>query len=92
MSEIAAATGEEVARKALSDSISQQLSAYILDKAQQMGLSVSVQAIILDEEDYLPDQVILTGEGTDSEKQALIQEIASDLGLPEEDVQWTGQP
>lgn len=85
-------TGEELSREALLDSITQQLTAYILDKARQMELDVSVQVFLEGEEDYLPDRVILSGNGSASEKQTLIREIAADLGIPEEDVQWSGQP
>lgn len=86
----AAASGEEITDEALTESIIRQLEAYILDKAESMGLHPEVEVILMDDGSYLPKQVILSGKAPIVKRARLIQEIAEDLGLTKEDVQWTG--
>lgn len=90
--ERAVRSGEEHTREALSDSISRQLETYILDKAQEAGVDLSVQVQLSCEGTFLPEQVVLSGDAAESIRSRLIAEIAEDLGIPEEDIQWIGEP
>ena len=86
----AADAGEEITDAALCESIIGQLSEYILDKAKSMGLYPEVEVILQTDGSYLPKAVYLSGEAPIVKRTKLIQEIAEDLGLAKEDVQWTG--
>ena len=89
--ETAAEIGEAHTREALADSISRQLEAYILDKAEEMGLHLDAEIVLGSEETFLPERVVLSGEAAPGIQKQLIREIAEDLGIPEEDVQWSGR-
>lgn len=89
--ETAAEIGEAHTLKALADSISRQLEAYILDKAEEMGLHLDAEIFLGSEETFLPERVVLSGEAAPGIQKQLIREIAEDLGIPEEDVQWSGR-
>lgn len=83
-------SGEEMTDEALTESITRQLEAYILDKAESMGLHPQVEVILSDDGSYLPKAVTLWGDSPIVKRTKLIQEIAEDLGITKEDVQWTG--
>ena len=80
--------GEERYASEYSAVIIKQLEAYILDKAAQLGLSVQVQLTLT--ADHLPERVLLTGQATQQQKQAMESVIESDLGIPKEKQQWNG--
>ena len=83
-------SGEKITDEALTESITRQLETYILDKAQSMGLHPQVEVILSDDGSYLPKVATLWGDASVVKRTKLIQEIAEDLGLAKEDVQWTG--
>ena len=89
--EAAASAGAEIMDEALSERITGQLEAYILDKAESMGLHPEVKVILKDDGSYLPKHVTLSGKAPIVKRTKLIQEIVEDLGLTKEDVRWTGE-
>lgn len=88
----AAQAGEDMAHDAVSDSISEQLEAYILDKAGSMGLDIRVEITLDPLEGYLPRTLTVLGDAPVQKRKRFIQEIAEDLGIREEDVIWTQEP
>lgn len=86
--EEAAAEGEALARESMSVSITEQLETYILDRAGSMGLDLQVQVVLKEDNSWLPDSVILTGDAPAAKQKALTGEIIEALGIPEEDIVW----
>jgi hypothetical protein len=73
----------------LSDLISQQAEAYILDKAQELGMQLTVQVTTQVSDTYpVPWQVRLTGQWDQAGREALTQMISQELGVPEERQEW----
>ena len=85
----AVAAGESMAQESVSESIKQQLEAYILDKAESLGLDLTVEVFIAEEDSFLPEGVALQGDAPLPERRELIREITDALGLTEEDITWT---
>lgn len=83
-----AAEGEEQAAQMKFSLISDSCEAYILDKAEELGASVTV-SVTLDPEGGLPESVTLEGTLTPLQRQKLIGEITTALGLEKEAVVWT---
>ena len=88
----ASQSGEAMAGDAVSESISAQLEAYILDKAGAMGLDVEAELQVDPSQGCLPKSLTLWGDAPVQKRQRFIQQIAEDLGIREEDVQWIQQP
>lgn len=86
--EIQSACGEEMARKAAAEIISERVQAYILDKAALSDTDLTVFVSV--GEDLLPVAVQLYGSVTDREKALLSQILEEDLGISKENQQWTG--
>lgn len=84
----AAAAGEEYARRARIRLIKAETEAYILDKAAGYDLALQVE-VTVDEETLLPASVSLRGETSPYTRQQMIRIIEKDLGIREENVQWT---
>ena len=87
--EMAAMDGEEMAEKERRQIISDRTGAYILDKADELGVSLDVE-VVLDAEG-IPKSVFLTGHTPWSIRKELSQVISRELGIPEEAQQWNGQ-
>lgn len=80
--------GEEAAQKELTVRIKEATEAYILDKADQLGVTVRVR-VTLDESTYpVPVMVEVEGPVSPAARAALSQMIQQDLGIPEEDQRW----
>lgn len=86
--ETAAAMGQEFAREKRGRIISQQLEAYILDKAASLGAQISVELQL--DGDGVPSSVELCGTWTPEIQQTLSEFLAEELGITKEDQQWTG--
>lgn len=84
----AAAYGADLADTAQSSIIKQQMEAYILEKAEELNLPITVE-VSLDAQG-LPVGVICSGVAPSGSKAALSRIIAEDLGIPEEAQKWTG--
>ena len=70
--------------------ITRQTEEYILDKAEELGFSPSVEISLaaLSEHYQYPYSVTLHGQWTQGQKEALSQYIAQTLGIPEERQIW----
>ena len=82
--EAVAAEGTAQAKKARLEIISDACAAYILNKAPELELTVSVE---LDDEGC-PVGVALTGAASPLERQTLTDAIVRDLGIRKEKVRW----
>ena len=78
--------GEAIYNRQYASVIKEQLEAYILDIASQLGLSITAQLELTRE--GLPDSVTFTGEAGQREKEKLQERIAKDLGIPKEKQLW----
>ena len=85
----AVTAGEEMAMDSARDSISEQLEAYILDKAASLGLDIQVEVFLTQDETFLPESVTVRGSGTARQKKELMEEITDALGITQEDITWT---
>lgn len=87
--QMAADIGQRSANSKQREIISQQICAYILDKATSLGLDITVE-ISLDEEMGCPWEVRLEGSVSPYAKQRLGNIIAQELAVPEERLIWIG--
>ena len=85
----AVTAGEEMAMDSARDSISEQLEAYILDKAASLGLDIQVEVFLTQDDSFLPESVTIRGSGTAQQKKELMEEITDALGITQEDITWT---
>lgn len=85
----ASAAGEEMMEQAIRESIKEQLEAYILDKAESLGLTVSAE-IRLHPDTHYPKTVHLTGDAAPVLRQKLTEALSEDLDINQEDILWTG--
>lgn len=82
-----ARSGEAAAKSAIASRISEQCGAYILNKADEMGLSLQAE-VALDPETGIPVSVRIVGNATPYEKEALISYITRTLGIERSGIQW----
>ncbi|MCI6729760.1 MAG: hypothetical protein SOY32_08275 [Candidatus Faecousia sp.] len=85
--EQAVAQAEEQANAHLEAIITEQTEAYILDKADTLGVRLEVQVEV--NEELVPWQVTLQGQVSPYAKSRLGSSIARDLGIPEERQVWS---
>lgn len=85
----AAAQGEEMTRQALSQSIKSSTEAYILDKAAALGVELTVEVELNDEDVPSPCGVRLTGQMSPYAKRKLSGILTEDLGIEKEQQTWT---
>lgn len=84
----AVAAGNDYANNQLAESITQRLTAYILDKAASLGADVTVEIILSG--DALPQlrQVCITGNVSPYARSRLAAVLEKELGLTGGDLQW----
>lgn len=89
----AARTGVEVQnREALAAIIKSKTEAYILDKAQELGLDVSVDVTVEMKSAYpYPAFVQITGAFTPQQQEALTRYIEENLAIGKEQQVWTNE-
>ena len=85
--EAAAQAGEAMAKEYSQAIISAELEAYILDKATALGCELSAEVRL--DEGGLPETVVLSGEISSADREALPQMLAGELGIGEEAVIWS---
>lgn len=90
-SEQCIAYGEKAAQDATAQIIKEQVCAYILDKAESLGLTVSIEVFLEEKSPYLPDRISISGSVSPQDKARLESYISETLGIPKEKQQWTGQ-
>ena len=86
--ELAAAEGADMASDALRTYIKTQTEAYILDKAEGCGASLSAEVTL--GEDDLPVSVLLRGRISPYGKLYMRDLLETELGIAEEDQTWIG--
>lgn len=87
--QLLAVRGEKLARDEMLGRIKQATETYILDKAASMGAVVRPEVELDDAGN--PVSVSLQGSCSAGQRQQLGAAITNDLGIPEEDQQWTGE-
>ena len=85
----AISAGEKIAQEKYRDIISQQISAYILDKAAVYDADLSVRVELSDDAVPKPVRLYLQGNISPYGKRQLQAMIANDLGIAKEDQIWT---
>lgn len=85
----AVAQGEVSAKNALADSISTQVEAYILDKAAQLGVTLTVEVELTEDTIPVPARVRLQGNVSPYAKTRLQSILRDDLGIDKENQIWT---
>lgn len=83
-----AQAGGHAAQSAMEDIITEELEAYILDKAADLNTSVEVEVQLND--DLLPMSVQVKGAVTASAKRELEKLLEEELGIPKENQAWAG--
>lgn len=69
--------------------ITQRCSAYIWDKAAELGMSVEAQWQLTEGDGWpYPTGVVLRGTWTEPQRQALAELLEQELGIPMEEQEW----
>ena len=68
--------------------ISQQLEAYILNKATAMGLRLEIEVMLTEDDIPLPEEVHIKGDASPYLKSQLTNTISNDLNIAEDKIQW----
>lgn len=84
----AAQAGVQIAKFETDAIIKEQLEAYILDKAKNLQLSVSVNIEMTDGYPSMPYSVQISGEASPYNKKVLSSIIVNELSIPEERQIW----
>lgn len=82
-------SGEKAAREAMAQRISEQTKAYILDKAQALEASLTVEVILDDSGIPAPCGVRISGKVSPYAKGVLSDYMEKELGIPREEQLWT---
>lgn len=75
--------------KEIAQLIKDKTEAYILDKAELLGVRLRVNVILTDANPPVPEQVHLSGNISPYAKTQLMQYISEQLGIPEEAQRWS---
>lgn len=81
--------GEDMTKQALASGIISRTEAYILDKAEALGLSLEVEVTVSEDDIPVPIAVRLTGNASPFAKSRLASMIQQDLGISREDQTWS---
>lgn len=87
--QMAVSQGRDTAKKALEERISQQVEAYILDKAVQLDVVLTVQITLSDDIIPVPVGAFLQGNISPYAKTKLQNILKDDLGIEKENQIWT---
>ena len=80
--------GEQIAREEVAERIQTELTAYILDKASDLGGELHVDIRFSDDPVPVPLEADLTGSISSHGKESLIQVLEYDLGIAKENQRW----
>lgn len=83
--------GTDLSRDAMGTIIKSRTEAYILDKAEAMELSLSVEVSVSDDDIPVPQAVRITGSLSPYAKAVLSSMLEEDLGITKENQTWNGQ-
>ena len=81
--------GLEMVRSERMEIIYQQTTAYILDKANAMGLEVEVEITLQETDAPIPIAVTLKGRASPYSRQSMEELLYRELGIPKEKIIWT---
>ena len=81
--------GKSLTHQALSECIKARCEAYILDKAEDMELTLSVEVGLSSDDIPVPNSVRISGNISPYKKTKLQSILVNDLGIEEEDQIWT---
>lgn len=82
------AQGISYAKDAQIDIIRSRCTAYVLDKADALGLCITVELQLSDDPPYAPEQVTITGAASPYARGRLQNLIENDLAIPKEAQIW----
>lgn len=85
-----AASAEAETKRSICDIIIERTRTYILDEAEALGGTVTVEAIALDEASLVPIRVELGGRVTPYVRSCLSDFLISKIGLEKEGIVWNG--
>lgn len=80
--------GTQMAREAMSDIIKSKTEAYVLDKAEELGASVTINITI--GSDCIPLSACISGEISPETKIKLENILEIEAGITKENQRWTG--
>ena len=86
----AAALGKEFSYRAMSDIIKLETETYILDKATDLGVAITVSVTTADSGEPVPVSVTISGQVPTYARAILEKTIEDDLGIAKENQQWHG--
>lgn len=87
--EVVQQQAETAVRESMAVLIKQKCETYILDKAQQLGLTLRVEVSLSEEGVYpVPERVALIGYASSAQQQTLGNIISNDLGIPHHRQEW----
>lgn len=81
--------GKNMAWNEQAEIISKQTEAYILDKANDMGLEVEVSVTLEGDTWPVPVAVLLSGRASPYHRRSMEDMLSRDFGLARENVRWT---
>ena len=81
--------GTDAAEKSVADIIKSRTEAYILDKADQMGLDISVEVELDEDIDSIPCGVTINGIVSPYAKEVISEYMEETLGITRENQKWT---
>ena len=87
-SERVSLSGQNAARDAMADSIIASTKSYILDKADSLGVQLTVEVLLDDSAIPVPSGVRIRGNISPYNKEKLSTIIETDLGIPTEAQIW----
>lgn len=82
--------GEELSRSSRAEIIIRQTQAYILDKAEALGVQITVEVMLTEDDLLRPYAVRIEGTVSPHDKGILSKTIAEDLSISLEDQIWIG--
>lgn len=80
--------GRSAAQESIVSIIKSRSEAYILDKANQMGLDIAVEVELDAGNNSIPCGVTISGALSPYAKNVLTDYITNDLGIPKENLKW----
>lgn len=84
----ATAVGEMFARDNTEKYISDGVEAYIIEKAEQVGVQMRVEVELSEVAPYCPETVTIIADASPYNKRILSAMIENELGIPEDDQVW----
>lgn len=84
----AVAEGKKMAEREMNAIITEQVRAYILDKAENLGADIEIEVLMSADGSHQPEGVVLYGNVSPYAKSQLQRFITEEFLIPKEDQQW----